>query len=120
MIVSETFYRAECDGAGCKATLPDEDSDATHWPRESVVEALGEERGEHDETWTVVGEETFCPRHKPGNVECAACDGRGYFRTEHPNPEPGCGKWAFTDCPMCDRRGYLVPLPSADLGEEER
>ena len=108
MITSETFYRAECDHPGCEVTLPSGDDDATHWPCESVVRALGEEHGRYDETWTVVGEQTFCPRHRPGNVECPACDGRGHFRTEHPDPEPGTGRWRFTDCPMCGDRGYLV------------
>lgn len=109
MITSETFYRAECDALGCIRTMPDEDADASHWPHETVIEQMAEPQGDHDETWTVVGDLTFCPRHAPGNTECAACDGRGYFRTEHPDPEPGTGKWRFTDCPICGDRGYLVP-----------
>lgn len=110
-ITSETFYRAECDHDGCKTVLPnDEDESGSHWPRKSVIEALAEERGADDETWTVVGDLTYCPRHKPGNAECSACDGRGYFRAERDPATlaPGQGKWALTDCPVCERRGYLI------------
>ena len=109
MITSETFYRAECDRPGCGITLPDDENDSgTHWPRASVVEALAEERGQFDETWTVVGEQTFCPRHRPGNVDCTACED-GYLRAERPGPrEPGMSRWEFSKCPICDGRGYLA------------
>lgn len=110
MITSETFYRAECDAEGCSVTLPDQDHhDASHWPRESVEEALREESGAHDETWAVVGERTYCPRHKPGNVDCTACEkSRGYLRVElEGEREPGEPRYSFSQCPVCDGRGYL-------------
>ena len=110
-ITSETFYRAECDHNGCEVTLPDDENDeGTHWPRTSVVEALGEERGLFDEKWTVEGEQTFCPRHKPGNADCTACD-NGYLRTEIANRQEGQARFDFALCPMCGGRGYL----SADV-----
>ncbi|WOF23826.1 hypothetical protein N8K70_03860 [Microbacterium betulae] len=110
-ITSETFYRAECDAKGCEETLPNEDHEgASHMPREYVVEALAEPRGfNDDETWTMVGEQTFCHRHKPGNVECSACEGVGFLRAEREGDRaPGTSRYSFTECPVCEQRGYLI------------
>jgi hypothetical protein len=57
MIKSEAYYRAECDHEGCEASLPDLDEhDASGWPLDSVKDALRDERGDRDETWTTVGD----------------------------------------------------------------
>lgn len=119
MIKSEAYFRAECDHDGCEASLPDPDEhEASGWPLNSVKDALGEERGDRDETWTVVGEHTFCPRHKPGNAECTACDGRGHFRTELPEPIINGRRWDFASCPICDGEGYLLAPESHNSGSE--
>lgn len=108
MITSETFYRAECDAPGCDVTLPDDENDeGTHWPRVSVEEALAEPRGMHDETWTRVGEQTFCPRHKPGNADCTACED-GYLRIIRAVRTPSEARYEFAQCPVCGGRGYLA------------
>lgn len=105
-ITSETLYRAECDHPGCGRTLPDGE-EFTHWPREVVVEALAEERDEHDDTWTVVGDQTYCPEHAPGTTPCGACE-HGYIRADCPaGVEPHY--FQLVDCPVCDGRGYLTP-----------
>lgn len=67
MITSETFYRAECDHEGCGRTLDDHERDITHWPRKVLEELLAEPTGADDATWTVVGGQVFCPRHKPAS-----------------------------------------------------
>ena len=71
MITSGTFYRAECDAAGCGQFFPDDDDGegASYYPKDSLILHMAEDRGEFDELWTITDDgRTFCPRHKPGST----------------------------------------------------
>lgn len=106
-INAETFYQANCDAEGCRSLAPtDNDDGSSHYPLDLLREWMAEGHGWfEDETWTELEDgRTFCPRHKPGNVDCEACGGYGHFR--HPDG-PDITK-RFTDCVACDARGYVV------------
>lgn len=113
MITSETFYKATCDANGCGHDFPDDDWDASHLELGNLKEAMAEERGEFEEAWTLTDDgHTYCPRHKPGNIDCTSCrDGM-----EMTNPDGATfEERGWHTCPRCDGRGYLTPA-APDVG----
>jgi len=116
VITSEKFYRAECDQEKCDRTLPDQDDDeASHWTHDTVVAALGEERGFLEVKWAVVGEKTYCPRHAPGNIDCVTCDALGMVKVPAVQTDAYPFPYKYDECGVCAGRGYLVPTASGDF-----
>lgn len=111
VIVAETFHQAQCDANGCPTTLPSGDDGFSHLEITALHEALAEESGQFDETWTVTPDgKTYCPRHRPGNIDCTSCRD-GYNKVSPPGTTGTDVRYEV--CGRCGGRGYLQPVPGA-------